>query len=307
MGIVIDAKARGLAIAEKYSRIPYWEPQNRELLDKNCRILFPVAPPGMLQKLRQGEKICHMDWMVRTTRNWKFENIKVFSTNFPDVFWVMRDASAETKWAGKKGNYNGRLFTRLTIQDEAIVEIKDYFDSLAMYKAAGIEIPYFKYDAPNPETIPERPPVPDCTYSAEALEKQTKATLSKFVSVDFWDGEINANDIVHELPFTPEGMPKRYNAREYDALNEWIGKNCLEWETYPGSKLYITDTEGVYIIESGGTGYMSWTGVEGHYENREVSYLYIKDGYAKEFHEYFSPANKFNSVKLPLPTFPYLY
>ena len=90
-------------------------------------------------------------------------------------------------------------------------------------------------------------------------------------------------------------------------MNVWIGENCLEWDTYPNSVLYITDTPGTYIIESGGIGYMSWTGVKGHYENREVSYLYIENGYAKEFHEYFNPANKFNSINSPLPTFPYLY
>ena len=35
--------------------------------------------------------------------------------------------------------------------------------------------------------------------------------------------------------------------------------------------------------------------------------LKIENGYAKEFHEYFSTLNKFNSINVCIPTFPYLY
>ncbi len=307
MGIILGEKAKGLAVAEQFAACAWWEPQNRCLISDDLAVTFPVAPPGMLQKLRPGEIECHMDWMTRTTSNWSWAQVSVFSTNFPDTFWIKRDAEANTHWAGKDGCYRGRLFTKIVVKKEKITEIRDYFDSLAMYAAAGIPIPTFRYDAPDPYSIPAPDPVPDVTRSEEALAAQTKATLSKFVSVDFWDGNINADDIVHELPFTPADMPRRYNAREYNALNMWIGENCLQWTTYPNTILYITDTPGIYIIESGGSGYMSWAGVKGYYQNREMSYLYIEDGYAKEFHEYFNPANKMNSVNLPLPTFPYLY
>ena len=307
MSLIIGVKADNMAVAEAFSTLEFWQPEYRSLFAPGCVLEFPVAPPGWLQKLRPGEDVTHFDWLCRTVKNWKWKNVAVYATNFPDKFWIMRDGEGDVFWAGKEGRYDGRFVTRLTIESGKITYIKDYFDSIAAYKAAGIELPLFKYDAPDPMSMPIRDLVPDVTGDPEALAAQTKATLSKFVSVDFWEGEINANDIVHELPFTPVNMPKRYNAREYDALNDWIGRNCLEWETYPGSILYETHVPGVYFIESGGVGYMSWTGVEGVYQQRELSFLRIENGYAKEFHEYFNPLNKFNSINTPIPTFPYLY
>lgn len=308
MNIVVGEKETNLRAVQYFSETLFWLPEHRGMYASNFTFEFPFAPPGWLQKLNVGETVTHFDWLSRTIRSWSWAESKVYATNYPDKFWIMRQGKGEVSWAGREGNYDGRFLTLLTVNDGKITHIRDYFDSIAMYRAIGVKLPVFKYGAPAAESMPDREPVPDLSGDEEAVCRQLKDTLSKFVAMDFWeDAEINANDIVHELPFAPDDMPKRYEGKAYDALNAWISGNCLEWKTYPGTILYVTDEEGVFFIESGGTGYMSWTGVKGHYQQRELSFLRTEQGYVKEFHEYFNMTNKFNSINVSIPTFPYLY
>lgn len=306
--IIIGTKEKNLHTAKRFAETLFWLPEHRELFAEGFTLEFPFAPPGWLQKLNIGETATHFSWLMRTVRSWEWSDTRVYATNFPDKFWIMRNGAGEVCWGGREGRYESRFLTLLTIEDGKIWHLKDHFDSVAMYRAIGVTLPVFGYDAPAAGDMPVKPPVRDVSGDPAALAAKTKATLSKFVAVDFWDDEeINANDIVHELPFAPPDMPRRYEGRAYDALNAWISENCLAWTTYPGNTLYETDAPGVYFIESGGCGFMSWSGVKGNYQQRELSFLRIENGYAREFHEYFNVTNKFNSINAPIPTFPYLY
>jgi ketosteroid isomerase-like protein len=308
MNVIVGQKEKNLAVVKEFAQTDYWLQGHAGFYTDNFTLEFPFAPPGWLQTLNIGETRAHFEWLRRTVKNWEWKNLRVYSTNFHDKFWIKRDGAGDVFWAGKDGRFESRFVTLITVEDGKISRIKDHFDALAVYKAIGVTLPVFTYDAPDPAFLPRRKPVPDISGDPEKLVEKTKATLARFVAVDFWDDEqINANEIVHELPFAPPDMPKRYEANEYDALNVWISTNCLEWHTYAGNTLYETDEPGTYFIESGGAGFMSWAGVKGHYQQRELSYLCIENGYAREFHEYFNPINKFNSINVSVPTFPYLF
>ena len=161
------------------------------------------------------------------------------------------------------------------------------------------------------EEMPERTSAKKITDPKE-LEENTLAAIKSFVCVDFWEGDpttqIYADEFIHGLPFTPPDMPRFYNLREYDALNVWLQENTKTWDVYPGTILYETDSPGEYIIESGGSGITTWSGIEkGFYQNRHVSYLKVENGYAVRYDEYFDPLKKFNSINISIPSFPYLY
>lgn len=303
------AKGINLTTAEKFLSTEFWKPEHADLFSPKLTMEFPFAPPGWLQKLAVSEVKTHMEWLCATVKTWAWSNETLYSTNYPNIFIIKRDGAGDVHWAGMDGRFESRFITMLTIEEGKIVHIKDHFNTLNMMKAIGITYPTMEYEPLPIENFPQRPPVPYVGDDPEKLAQRTYATMKKFVAVDFWDVEdqINHHDIVHELPFAPPDMLPRYDSRQYDQLNEWICNHAFDWITYPGSVLYETDEPGVYFIESGGVGEADWLGKRGTYQQRELSFLRLEGGYAKEFHEYFNPLSKFNSGGVSVLTFPYLF
>ncbi len=307
---IIGLRQTNYEIAKKFRDSVYWMPEHRELFADDFTMNLPYAPPGWLQNMSNPESLTHLNWLAATVKNWSWEEGRLYATNFPDIFWIIREGEGDLEWGKNSGHFKSRFLTKLTIKAEKISHIDDYFDNFLLYQALGIELPLFDYTGPDPETFKEWPAVPDLTNDPEALEANAKRALDTFVNVEFWEEEqypVYSQNFAHELPFTPENMPRRYVGREYDALNEWLQEHTKTWIVHDGTVLYETDIEGEYVIESAGNGHMTWSNSGGAtYQNRHISWLKIVDGYATDYYEYFNPVCKFNSIGVSIPTIPYL-
>ncbi len=315
MNIISGEKSKNLEVAKKFKETVFWMPENADLFSSDFTLDLPYAPPGWLQHMNHSETITHFEWLAATVKNWKWTEGTLYGTNYPDIFWILREGEGDLFWAKKEGHFSSRFLTRLTVKNGKVTHINDHFDNFLLYQALGIELPLFDYDGPPASDYPEWGPVPDLTKDQEKLAVHAKGVVDTFVDVEFAnvnfgddDCPIYAQNFVHELPFTPENMPRRYEGREYDALNAWLGEHTKTWIVHEGTVLYTTDVEGEYIIESGGHGHMTWSHSGGHtYENRHVSWLRMVDGYAVDYYEYFNMVGKFNSIGVSIPTIPYLY
>lgn len=310
MKVIVGTKEKNLELVRQFQDKIFWEPEGREFFSKDFTIDLPYAPPGWLQSMNASETRTHLDWLARTVSNWKWGAGKLYSTNFPDMFWILREGEGDLSWGRYSGHFSSRFLTRITVKDGKIVHINDHFDNFKLYQCLGIELPLFDYDGPSPEDFKIWGPVPDLTKDPDALAANTLSALATFVNVEFaWsENPVYSQDFVHELPFTPENMPRRYEGREYDALNAWLQEHTKTWIVHEGTVLYETDEPGEYIIESAGHGHMTWSHSGGAtYQNRHVSWLKIVDGYATEYYEYFNAVNKYNSIGKSIPTIPYLF
>ncbi|MCC8152141.1 MAG: phenazine biosynthesis protein [Lachnospiraceae bacterium] len=310
MNIIAGEKEKNYSLVKKFSEVTFWNSEYAAFLSDDFTLELPFAPPGWLQNMSPSESKTHLQWLERTVTNWAWSDIKVYATNYPDKFWILRSGEGDVFWMARDGRLNSRFITRVDVREGKISHMKDCFDNMRVYEAVGIALPEFYYTAPLADTMADRPKVP--VLEGEALKKNTLAAVRSFVSVDFWEddgtGQVYADNFVHQLPFTPRSMPRRYNLKEYDALNVWLQEHAKTWEVHPGTVLYETDSEGEYIIESGGCGKTTWSGIKnGFYQNRHVSYLKVENGYAVEFDEYFDPLKKFNSINQSIPSIPYLY
>ena len=310
MSMIVGIQEKNLKLVEQFEQTVFWLPENGSFFHEHFHLEFPFAPPGWFQDMNEYETRTHFEWLNRSVKNWKWENSTVYATNLPDTFWIIRDGEGDVFWNTHDGHFKSRFLTMVQLQDDKIIYMKDHFDNVHVYEAAGIKLPTFIYDAPAPESVPERPEVPK--LQGEELQKNAIAAVKSMVCVDFWEddgtSQTLANEFVHGLPFTPPDMPRYYNLREYDALNVWLQENTKNWVVYPGTVLYETDHEGEYIIESGGSGNESWSHCpDGFYQNRHVSYLKVENGYAVNYDEYFDPLKKFNSINISIPSFPYLF
>ncbi len=308
--IITGIQEKNLELIKEFAKTTYWLPEHAHFFDEHFTLELPFAPPGWFQDLNEYETRTHFAWLNRSVKNWGWANTEIYATNYPDVFWIIRDGEGDVCWNARKGRFHSRFLTRITVSYGKIGQIRDHFDNNEVYRAAGIPLPLFHYDAPPAETMPERAHAPVLTE--KEAEENALAAIASMVLVDFWEDDGTrttlADDFVHRLPFTPEEMPKEYTLREYDALNVWLQKNTRTWDVYPGTILYETDHPGEFIIESGGSGIETWSGCpDGFYQNRHVSFLRIRNGYAVEFDEYFDPTKKFNSINISIPSFPYLF
>ena len=310
MEYIVGQKEKNLVIAKKFADITYWSDTAKELLAEDVILELPFAPPGWLQVMSEYETKAHFTWFHRTVTNWEWSNVNVYATNYPDKFWIKRDGKGNVFWGGKSGIFESHFLTLIQIKNGKIIYIKDHFDNQMVYRAYNKELPEFYYDAPDVSTLPDNEPVVDVSKDPELLKKKTLMAVKSFVNVDFWEegsDSVYADNFVHGLPFTPDKMPRWYNRKEYDALNLWLQMHTHDWYVHPGTILYETDHEGEYIIESAGSGHMTWSGGNGTYQNRHVSYLKIVNGYAVKFDEYFNTINKFNSINISVPSLPYLF
>ena len=310
MRIIVGEKEKNLELVKKFKETLYWMPEYRDFYSDDFTLDLPYAPPGWIQNMKHSETIAHLTWMSQTLSNWKWEEGKLYSTNFPDMFWIIREGEGDIDWIKYKGHYKSRFLTRIQVKDGKICNIKDHFDNYLLYKSLGIELPVFDYDGPDPANFKDWEKEPDLTHDPKLMAENNQRAVATFVNVEFWEESqypIYTQTFAHELPFTPYNMPRRYVGKEYDALNEYLQLHTHDWVVHEGTVLYETDEEGEYIIESAGHGFMTWSHSGGGvYQNRHVSWLKMVDGYATDYYEYFNPLNKFNSMGVSVPSIPYL-
>ncbi len=318
MKSTVTVPENDMVVAKRFSECCYWDEEAADLLREDFVLDIPYAPPGMYQHLTLSERKFHFDWMRRVTSNWKWSDIIVVGTDVEDIFWVFRHGEADTEFGGVKGSYKSKFATMLRIKDSKIYYIKDHSNMIEYYRAIGVELPKFYYDAKPVDEYPDWVPQPDIDHTEESMKKQVEKTLSFFVDPNFWDPEINtllANDFVHELPFAPDNMRQVYPGKVYDSLNEWLDRH-LTGGGVADPVFYNTTDPYIYVAEYNCLFETNWgytdeeiaAGKHGIYPNREISFIELdKNGRCRRLDEYFNSFSKFLSCGKPIPTFPYLY
>ena len=153
----VEVNEKDMECCRQFAETIYWQQECEEIFDGAFSLDLPYAPPGMYQHLGKNELKWHYDWLSHTVGNdWKWENTKALGTDHEGIFWVFRTGSGSVCWGGKEGWYESKFATLLHIQDGRITYAKDHFDPAGFYKAIGIELPKFCYDAKSPEQFQER-------------------------------------------------------------------------------------------------------------------------------------------------------
>ena len=319
----IDSKvkvdSKDMESCRRFSQTTYWQQECEELFDDAFSLDLPYAPPGMYQHLGKNELKWHYDWLSHTVGNdWKWENIKALGTDHEGIFWVFRSGAGSVCWGGKEGWYESKFATLLQIQDGRITYAKDHFDPTGFYKAVGVELPKFYYDAKPPEGFSEAVNLCRIPGTEESLQRQIKETLDFFVHPDYWNPKVKdvlAEDFVHELTFAPADMPRVYRGRAYDALNEWLDRHLKGGEIYDevfyqttDPHIYITEYNCLFETDWGYTEEQINAGAHGRYPNREISFIELDDqGRCRRLDEYLNTMSKFLSINASIPTFPYMF
>jgi ketosteroid isomerase-like protein len=309
---------KNMNTAKAFSEINFWEKGNEELFTEDFCLDLPYAPPGMYQHLGKNEVEWHYDWLRNTVSDWKWTDIKVLGTNQEGIFWIFRIGEGNVCWGGIHGTYRSKFATLLKIDEGKISYAKDHFDMVEFYRAIGVELPTFYYDAKSPEDFPQRIPAPKVDHTEESLQAQIRKTLDFFESPNYWDPKVNevlADNFVHELTFAPKDMPRIFKGTEYDALNEWLDRHLVDGNIYD-EVFYETTDPHIFITEYNCIFTTNWgyqeediqKGAHGRYPNREISYIEVDDdGRCVRLDEYLNTMSKFLSTNVRIPTFPYLY
>lgn len=302
--------------------VPYWEKQYAGFFAPECAIEVPYAPPGMPQYFCAIERPIHFDWLERTTRRWEFFDIEDFGApEDTDVFWLMRKGKCLASWGGLKDReFVSRYILKITIQEGKITALKELFDPMAFLHAAGKELPVFPMEIDPEAAERERPIIEEkrkkvfvCDDPPEICQARKERALDALrhhrTDPAYDDAVPEAPNMDGALFFPPPGMDENCTPHRQPGHLDWLAK-CEVDSGYSSNEfpVYATGNPDVYFDETCYHGLMHWPGApEGRYRNVYVDRIVFDHGYMKEFSEALNPVNKFNSINVSLPSFPYYF
>jgi ketosteroid isomerase-like protein len=302
----------------------YWLPKYDRLFSDNFTIDFPNAPPGMPQNMNPFNARCFKNWMSRTVKTWTVEpDYELYGTPDPGNFWAVRTCSGDVFWAGVNGHFKSKMVTNVTIENGEITHIKELFDPLQFLKAIGREAPVFRVDLTDERVLKFRkeagsrmtpPPASNIDMSPEAIEKRRRNNLDAYRQADHYKAIMEllsvTEDCAHQVYFLPPEMKDAYYGEELELIEAWSGASCQKLVFDTGGVCHATDDPNVYFCEFSCFGDTDWIGnnAPGKYRN---NYFYIlrfaDDGRLRCVEEYLNPINKFNSINVSIPSFPYYF
>lgn len=301
---------------------PYWQPEYAGYFAPECALELPYAPPGMPQYISAIERPLHFAWMTRTTKNWEFFEIEDFGAPADtDVFWLMRKGRCLAGWGGlKEQPFYSRFILKLTITGGKVTALKELSDPLAFLRAAGRELPLFPMII-DPEAAEKERPLIEAKRSAvfvcddppEVCQARKEASLDALrhhrIDPAYSDAMPEAPNIDGSLYFAPPEMDEDCTPHRQPGHLDWLMK-CEIDSSYSSNEfpVYATGDPDVYFDETCFNGQMHWLGgPPGYYRNVYVDRIVFDHGYIKEFSEALNPINKFNSLNVSLPSFPYFF
>jgi hypothetical protein len=157
-------------------------------------------------------------------------------------------------------------------------------------------------------------PESNIDMSPEAIEKRRQNNLDAFRLADYSEKvkefltvTEDCNQYVHFLP--PE-MKDTYCGEELELIKAWSGASCLYLSFNPDGVCHETDDPNVYFCEFSCFGDTDWIGnnAPGKYRNNYIYILrFAEDGRLRCIEEFLNPVNKFNSINVSIPSFPYYF
>lgn len=317
-------KAFGMEVVRKVVCGRFWQEDFAELFDDGFTIEYSNAPPGMPQIMDEFEVELYFDWLRATVMSWEVTLEELYSTPNPNVFWAVSVAKGKVFWGGQNGLFESKRFSKYTLSDGKIVHLKEVSNPLSYLKAAGREPPLFRMDlyderieqalaggAGDPHAAGSEP----LDTSPEAVAKRISNNLLAFMSGDYWQAVTTlasyAPDCGSKVWFLPPQMQESYPPELMPRVEAWSMLSCPSIEFDHRGVVYATDDPLVYFCEYMCKGVTDWIGnnaPNSRYRNR---YFYIlrfnEAGQIKMYEEILNPINKFNSINVSLPSFPYYY
>ena len=320
----MSAKEINRAAAEKLLMSPWWQPEYADLISPEMTIEFPNAVPGMPQNMDAFDAKLFRKWMTATVKNWSVELIELYGTPDEGSFWAVSEVSADVHWGGKDGHFASRRFDNLLLKDGVLVKLRELTNPLKWLEAIGAEVPIFRMDlmdqriddfmaastgeAHNPvsEDIPSDP---------ESVRQRIQNCLDAYRQPGYWDavGSLAsyAPDATSAVWFLPPEMGEEYPAEMMPRVEAWSVLSCPVIDFDESGVSHATDDPYTWFCEYKCSGVTDWIGnnaPNSRYRNR---YWYIlrfdKLGRISRCEEILNPVNKFNSIGVSIPTFPYYY
>ena len=317
-------KQKNKALLEKWCTEQFWTKDNRSVFfNEEATLDFPSAPPGMPQTMDCFDTMLYFDWLERTTKSYSSTSDGIYGTTDPDVFWVIRDVNADVFWGQEPGTFTSRIFSRIEFSNGKINYIKSCWNSLKFLEAAGLHIPLFKMDLNDGrimgylayEADGEPYEQPQLSADPEKVADRILKGLELFTKPDYFTATADfsgyAKDCESVVWFLPPEMRETYTPTEMPYVEAWTLASCHSLNFSPNGRWWKTDEPGLYFAEYMCEGLVDWIGNNtsgAHYRNR---YFYLirfnQYGQIIRTEEVLNPINKFNSIGVSLPTFPYYY
>ena len=303
----------------------FWEKSRDALFSDDIVVDLPSAPPGMPQHLDAFDYRQYRSWLERTVTHAESRVRETFGTPDPNVFWAVRDVKAQVNWGKQAGTFESRVICRVEFRHGKIRYIKNCWNPLQFLYAAGVEVPLFKMDLYDPRVdqyLKEHAPAAggadvreELDESPAAVAKRTLDNLEALCRPDYWDAENTMTsyspDCESVVWFLPPEMKESYPPELMDRVNAWSELSCPNIDFDEDGRYWATDDPHVYFCEYMCSGLVDWIGNNapgGHYRNRYFYILRFDDlGRVKRSEEILNPINKFNSIGVSLPTFPYYF
>jgi len=312
------AKKQNYDLVKRMITSQYWRPENLAMFSGNFGLELPNAPPGMPQYFNRVDYLEYADWMTQTVKSWQVNpGYEIYGTKDPNLFWVVRECTGDVHWAGKDGKYQSRMVSRITIENGKIKHWRELSDPLSYLRAIGADVPTFhvKMDWDEVKKIKAQPvkAAPPMDKSTAASAKRLANNLAVYKQGMDYKQEAGVQTLTDNCEwrvwFLPPEMKAAYFGDEKIAINIWTDRSVLSYKYIPGAVIYETDDPTVYFTETGGAGISEWQGnnIRGRYRNRYVMFDKFENGAMVRHHEYLNPINKFNSINVSIPTFPYYF
>ena len=295
------------ALVKAYCENPFWEESFDHLFDEDLVVDFPHAPPGFYQHFSAFEFSFFRWWLRNILQDWHLTgDTTIIQTKDPDIIWAVYFSEARMTLAKRECSYRNEHAVRFTIRDGKIVHIKDYFNPIRFYDALGIQLPAFIYD---PVEDWESTRMPDDGVSKFTLEQNMRRAFNNFANPIEVDGDpepIYASDVLEVCPNAPYSMTECYSGKDFDVQTEWMFRVTAEWNSDPRNPSYETLDPDVIVVEADGYGHTLWSHTDGHYCQRELQIVFLRNGKVVHFRVYFNPLSKFYSMNQSIPSIPFL-
>jgi ketosteroid isomerase-like protein len=297
----------------------------------------PFAPDGQFKAMKTDEHWRTMfEWGEKTMPHpFMYTVVLYHETEDPKVFWVEDDGLGMVTWRGGFV-YANRHMWKIQFNDEGRVCFEtEYFSPIAKFRIDLTELPQWDYNAERlriglePVVLPRKgrthtyplliEPAKQAVPDDEAA-RRIRAAVERFKVADrFVEGsydaagrwvpdpevvECLADDFVYELPWTPDGMLKMYDADERLAFSQFLAKSVADVRIIK-KYFWATTDPTVFIFEDEREATVTWRG-GGTYRNRHIGVLrFNSDGKLMRWCEYFDPAQMFTMDATKWPEWDY--